>query len=183
MLHLAKISRNGKEFNLIASGALAFKVFNKILKDPVFLTCDISVTSMLHTSIEDGQPKAKLFDGKKLFYVIISDLDKISNEALCRRIMESRQQESYAVCDVISMSYNERYYKALKRLRNSFDEMVELNKIALTQNRSLSYSDHQNYMITDFALMHARMMFHIATSEFVKTSKSTEKATNFMEVG
>lgn len=183
MLHFAKISRNGKEFNLLASGALAFKVFNKILKDPAFLSCDISVTSMLHTSLEDGQPKTALFQGKRLFYVIISDLDKISNEALCRRILEARHQQSYAVCDVISMSYNERYYKSLKRLRNSFDEMVELNKIALVQNKSLSYSEQQNYLITDFSLMHARMMFHIGTSDFVKISKAAEYAARLQEVG
>jgi hypothetical protein len=183
MLHFAKISRNGKEFNLIASGALAFKVFNKVLKDPAFFPSDITVTSMLHTSIEDGQPKATLFQGKKLFYVIISDLDKISNETLCHRILEARQQQSYAVCDVISMSYNERYYKALKRLRNSFDEMVELNKISPSQNRSQNYSDHQNYMITDFAMMHARIMFNIGTSEFVKTPKAAEKAAKFQEAG
>lgn len=183
MLHFAKISRNAKELNLIASGALAFKVFNKILKDPAFLSCDISVTSMLHTSIEDGQPKAILFQGKKLFYVIISDLDKVSNETLCRRITDAREQQGYAVCDVISMSYNERYYKALKRLRNSFDEMVELNKITLAQNRSQSYSDQQNFMITDFAMMHARMMLHIGTSEFATTSKAAEKAAKFQQVG
>ncbi len=183
MLHFAKISRNGKEFNLIASGALAFKVFNKILRDPIFLASDISVTSMLHTSIEDGQPKATLFQGKKLFYVLISDLGKISNETLCRRILDAREQQSYAVCDVISMSYNERYYKSLKRLRNSFDEMVELNKITLTQNRSQSYSDHQNYLITDFAMMHARIMFNIGTSDFVKSTKAADKAAKFQQVG
>lgn len=183
MLHFAKISRNGKEFNLIASGALAFKVFNKILKDPAFLPFEVSVTSMLHTSIEDGQPKATLFEGKKLFYVIVSDLDKISNETLCHRIMEARQQQSYAVCDVVSMSYNERYYKALKRLRNSFDEMVELNRITMAQNRSASYSDQQNYLITEFALMHARMMFHAGTSDFVKTTKAAEKSAKFQEIG
>jgi hypothetical protein len=183
MLHFAKISRNGKEFNLIASGALAFKVFNKILRDPVFSASEISVTSMLHTSIEDGQPKAVLFKGKKLFYVIISDLDKVSNETLCRRITDAREQQSYAVCDVISMSYNERYYKALKRLRNSFDEMVELNKITMTQNRSQSYSDQQNFMINDFAMMHARMMFNIGTSEFTKTSKADEKIAKFQQIG
>ena len=37
MLHFTKISTQGKDFNLIASGALAFKIHNKILKDVAFV--------------------------------------------------------------------------------------------------------------------------------------------------
>src|SRR5690606_1275488 len=141
MLHISKICRNGKEFNLIASGALAFKVYNKILKEPIFENLKIKSYSLLC----DALPNSPLFnsdpDVQSVYFAIISDLDRETNNALCLKMGEERLRNGYAVCEVIAMYYNERYFRAVKQLRNSFDELVELNKPSVNQSRALVYSE------------------------------------------
>jgi hypothetical protein len=166
MLHISKISKNGKEFNLIACGALAFKLYNKILKEPVFEKQKIKSYSILCDMI-DNSPIFNAEAGvKKVYFAIVSDLDKDANNALCVKMAAEREHNSYAVCEVIAMNYNERYFRAVKQMRSSFDELFELNKPGFNQNKSLHYTEQQNCLITEYSLMLAKIMYHTTLEDF-----------------
>jgi hypothetical protein len=166
MLHISKISKNGKEFNLIASGALAFKLYNKILKEPIFENHRIKSYGIL-CDMMDGSPA---FDSdpdvKKVYLANETDLDKDVNNALCLKMLTEREQNSYAVCEVIAMNYNERYFRAVKQMRGSFDELFELNKPFFAQNKTLHYTEQQNCLITEYSLMIAKMLYHTTLDDF-----------------
>ena len=166
MLHVSKITRNGKEFNLIASGALAFKMYNKILKEPVFENQKIRNYSILC----DGLATSPLFkpdpEVKSVYFAIVSDLDKESNNALCLKMAEQRLNNGYAVCEVIAMYYNERYYRAVKKMRASFDELIELNKPGVNSSRPLHYTDQQNCLLSEYSVMFAKILYHISLEDF-----------------
>ena len=87
MLHFSKISSQGKDFNLIASGALAFKIHNKILKDESFLQ-----GSKIHRNMLLGSAPARAVNANRhnVFYVILSDLDKMNIESLCSMLAHQR---------------------------------------------------------------------------------------------
>ena len=166
MLHISKITRHGKEFNLIASGALAFKVYNKILKEPVFENLKIKSYSVLC----DGIATSPVFQSdpeiNSVYFAIVSDLDKETNNALCLKMAQERLQNGYAVCEVIAMYYNERYFRAVKQLRNSFDELFELNRPSVNQSKTLLYSDQQNCLLTDYSITLAKILYHITLEDF-----------------
>lgn len=163
MLHFSKISTKGKDFNLIASGALAFKVHNKILKDETFQQgVKISRNMLL------GSAPAKAMNAglRNVFYVILSDVDRTNVEALCQLISQERKKGSYAVCQVIPLYYNEPSFKALKMLRQNFDEVIELNKFNLGSSKALMSAEQQHCLITDYSLSMARIMFHVCVNDF-----------------
>ncbi|TPE45925.1 hypothetical protein [Pontibacter mangrovi] len=163
MLHFSKISTKGKDFNLIASGALAFKIHNKILKDETFhKDAKISRNMLL-----GGAPaKAINANRRNVFFVILSDVDRTNVQALCKLIDEERAKGSYAVCEVIPLYYNDLSFKALKNLRQSFDEVIELNKFNLGSSKALMSAEQQRCLITDYSLSMARIMYHVCVKDF-----------------
>ncbi|OKL41489.1 hypothetical protein [Pontibacter flavimaris] len=167
MLHFSKISTKGKDFNLIASGALAFKIHNKILKDETFHKgAKISRNMLL-----GGVPaKALNTDRRNVFYVILSDVDRTNVEQLCELIAQERRKGSYAVCQVIPLYYNEPSFKALKTLRQNFDEVIELNKFNLGSSKVLMSSEQQRCLITDYSLSMARIMYHVCVKDFASVA-------------
>ncbi|RAU83132.1 hypothetical protein [Pontibacter arcticus] len=172
MLHFSKISSQGKDFNLIASGALAFKIHNKILKDESFIANAKISRNMLLGSTAIKPAGAQ----KKVFFVIISDLDKLNTEALCKMISKERANGSYAVCQVIPMYYNEPSFKALKMLRQNFDEVIELNKLTLGGGKALVSTEQQHCMITEYSISMARIMYHVCVKDFVSApARKVEK--------
>src|SRR6478735_7542951 len=166
MLHISKIVRNGKEFNLIASGALAFKVYNKILKEPVFENLKIKSYSILCDAIATSSVFKSDPGVNSVYFAIVSDLDKETNNALCLKMGQERLQKGYAVCEVIAMYYNERYFRAVKQLRNSFDELFELNRPSVNQSRALLYSEQQNCLLTDYSITLAKILYHTSLEDF-----------------
>ncbi|PRY11993.1 hypothetical protein CLV24_109118 [Pontibacter ummariensis] len=158
MLHFSKISTNGKDFNIVASGALAFKIHNKILKDEAFQQGAKVNRNML---LGSAPAKALNKNGRNVFYVILSDLDKMNIEALCHTIAQERTRGSYAVCQVIPAYYNEPSFKALKLLRQNFDEVIELNKFNIGTSKALMSAEQQQCLITDYSLSMARIMYHV----------------------
>ncbi|WP_439883080.1 hypothetical protein ACSX1A_07895 [Pontibacter sp. MBLB2868] len=173
MLHFSKISTQGKDFNLIASGALAFKIHNKILKDESFLQGTKIKRNMLL-----GSPAAKTAnpDQKKVFFVVISDLDRTNVESLCQMIKKERANGSYAVCQVIPMYYNEPSFKALKMLRQNFDEVMELSKFNLGSSKALMSAEQQHCVITDYSVSMARIMYHVCVNDFASKNTPEVKA-------
>lgn len=177
MLHFSKISTQGKEFSLIASGALAFKIHNKILKDEAFIEGTQVSRNMLVGNFS-GITRSKESAKGNVYYVIISDLDKVNTESLCRVIAQERAKGSYAVCQVIPVYYNEPSFKALKMLRQNFDEVIELSKFNLGGSKALANAEQQNCLITDYSLSMARIMFHVcAKSPNVSAKKVEAKET------
>ena len=166
MLHLTRITRNGKEFNLIASGALAFKMYTKILKDPVFENQKSRSYSILCDSIASSPLLKPDPEVSSVYFAIVSDLDKESNNALCLKMAEGRLNNGYAVCEVIAMYYNERYYRAVKKMRASFDELIELNKPGVNHSRPLHYTEQQNCLLTDYSIMFAKILYHTTLEDF-----------------
>ena len=172
MLHFSKISSKGKDFNLIASGALAFKIHNKILKDETFMKGTKVSRNLLQSN---AVLKAENNDQKKVFFVIISDLDKMNAASLCNMIAKERAKGSFAVCQVIPMFYNEPSFKALKMLRQNFDEVIELNKLTLGGGKALISTEQQNCIITDYSISMARIMRNVCVSDHVVKEKEEKK--------
>ncbi|MEJ8801822.1 hypothetical protein [Pontibacter sp. H249] len=172
MLHFSKISTQGKEFNLIASGALAFKIHNKILKDESFHQGTKITRNML---LGSAPARSASSEQKKVFFVIISDLDKMNIESLCKTIQAERAKGSYAVCQVIPMYYNEPSFKALKMLRQNFDEVMELSKFNLGNSKALVSPEQQHCIITDYSVSMARIMYHVCVKDFATASKPEVK--------
>jgi hypothetical protein len=174
MLHFSKIStQQGKDFNLIASGALAFKIQNKILKDETFLQGTKVTRNLLPPNGQSTRNTS--LSQSKVFYVIISDLDKVNTEALCKMISRERANGSYAVCQVIPMYYNEPSFKALKMLRQNFDEVVELNKFNLGSSTALMNAEQQHCVITDYSISMARIMYHVCIKDFANSKSAEDK--------
>lgn len=163
MLHFSKISSKGKDFNLIASGALAFKIHNKILKDETFLHGSKIYRNML---LGSAPARAVNADRRNVFYVILSDLDRTNIESLCETIAKERAKGSYAVCQVIPAYFNEPSFKALKILRQNFDEVIELSKFNLGNSKMLISAEQQQCLITDYSLSMARIMYHVCVKDF-----------------
>jgi len=172
MLHFTKISTQGKDFNLIASGALAFKIHNKILKDDAFMHSTSVSRNMLVGSVPARKAAS---DKKSVFFVIISDLDKVNTESLCQMIKEQRAKGSYAVCQVIPMYYNEPSFKALKMLRQNFDEVLELSKLNLGGSKVLIGMEQQHCLMTDYVLSMARIMFHVCANTAIPAKTAEER--------
>ncbi len=107
---------------------------------------------------------------KKVFFVIISDLDKINTASLCRMISKERANGGYAVCQIIPMLYNEPSFRALKMLRQSFDEVLELGKFTINTSKVLVNTEQQNCIITDFSLSMARIMYQICVKDFTSAA-------------
>ncbi len=172
MLHFSKISTKGKDFNLLASGALAFKIHNKILKDEVFQK-GISISRNMLV----GSAPARIATAgqKSVFFVMISDLDKLKIESLCEMIAKERAKGSYAICQVLPLNYNEPGYKALRMLRQNFDEVLELSKFNLGGSKTLVGSEQQ-CVITDYLLSMARIMFHVCAHTVIPSQKPQEPA-------
>ena len=173
MLHFTKISTQGKDFNLIASGALAFKIHNKILKDDAFVHSSSVSRNMLVGSVPAR--KAATSDKKSVFFVIISDLDKVNTESLCQMIREERAKGSYAVCQVIPMYYNEPSFKALKMLRQNFDEVLELSKFNLGGSKALNGLEQQHCIMSDYVASMARIMFHVCANSTIPAKTAEER--------
>lgn len=171
MLHFSKISTKGKDFNMIASGALAFKIHNKILKDDTFQNGTKITRNMLLGSVPARNLNA---DRRNVFYVILSDVDRTNIEALCDMIAQERKKGSYAVCQVIPVYYNEPSFKALKMLRHNFDEVIELNKFNLGSSKALMSAEQQHCLITDYSLSMARIMYHVCVKDFVTLKQETK---------
>ncbi|RIJ41709.1 hypothetical protein [Pontibacter oryzae] len=171
MLHFSKISTKGKDFNMIASGALAFKIHNKILKDETFQNGAKITRNMLLGSVPARNLNA---DRRNVFYVILSDVDRTNIEALCEMIAQERKKGSYAVCQVIPVYYNEPSFKALKMLRHNFDEVIELNKFNLGSSKALMSAEQQHCLITDYSLSMARIMYHVCVKDFVPLKQETK---------
>ncbi|TXK29671.1 hypothetical protein FVR03_20415 [Pontibacter qinzhouensis] len=169
MLHFSKISSKGKDFNIIASGALAFKIHNKILKDECFEQ-DTSISR--HMLLGNSSMPASTPGQKKIFFVIISDLDKINTASLCRMIAKERANGGYAVCQIIPMLYNEPSFRALKMLRQSFDEVLELGKFTINTSKVLVNTEQQNCIITDYSLSMARIMYQVCLKDFSSAAAS-----------
>ncbi|MFT2007650.1 hypothetical protein ACMA1I_03175 [Pontibacter sp. 13R65] len=169
MLHFSKISFKGKDFNIIASGALAFKIHNKILKEDCFQQ-DTQISR--HMLLGNSSMPASTPGQKKIFYVIISDLDKINTASLCRMIAKERANGGYAVCQIIPMLYNEPSFRALKMLRQTFDEVLELSKFNINTSKALINTEQQNCIITDYSLSMARIMYQVCVKDF--SSAATE---------
>ncbi|MEJ8756707.1 hypothetical protein WG947_06860 [Pontibacter sp. H259] len=172
MLHFTKISTQGKDFNLIASGALAFKIHNKILKDDAFMHSTSVSRNMLVGSVPARKATS---DKKSVFFVIISDLDKVNTESLCQMIKEQRAKGSYAVCQVIPMYYNEPSFKALKMLRQNFDEVLELSKLNLGGSKVLIGMEQQHCLMTDYVVSMARIMFHVCANTAIPAKTAEER--------
>ena len=162
MLHFSKISTQGKDFNLIASGALAFKIHNKILKDDCFQRGTKISRNML---LGSAPARSANTDKKKVFFVIISDVDRMNIESLCQMIRDEKAKGSYAVCQVIPLYYNEPSFKALKMLRQTFDEVMELSKFNLGNSKALITPEQQHCIITDYSLAMARIMYHVCVHD------------------
>ncbi|MCC9137406.1 hypothetical protein ACFSKU_08445 [Pontibacter silvestris] len=178
MLHFSKITTQGKDFNLIASGALAFKIHNKILKDETFLQgTKISRNMLLGSVPARGATDS---DQQKVFFVIISDLDKLNTESLCKMIAKERAKGSYAVCQVIPVYYNEPSFKAIKMLRQNFDEVVELNKLTLGASKALISSEQQTCIITDYSISMARIIYHVCVKDFAPSKETGTKKGNLV---
>ncbi|HEY4651861.1 MAG TPA: hypothetical protein VIG72_10630 [Pontibacter sp.] len=172
MLHFTKITTQGRDFNLIASGALAFKIHNRILKDEAFT----AGTSINRNMLIGSVPARKATSGNKsVFFVIISDLDKVNTEALCQVIARERAKGSYAVCQVIPMYYNEPSFKALKMLRQNFDEVLELSKMNLGGGKVLMGMEQQHCLMSDYLLSMARIMFHVCASTTIPAKTVEER--------
>lgn len=172
MLHFSKISSKGKDFNLIASGALAFKIHNKILKDESFAHGNkVSRNMLLGSKIA----RAGSTTQKKIFLVIISDLNRTNVESLCQTIAEERAKGSYAVCQVIPMYFSEPSFKALRLLRQNFDEVMELSKFNVGDTKALAYAEQQQCLIMDYSLSMARIMYHVCINDFTSNQNKTEQ--------
>lgn len=172
MLHFTKIATQGKDFNLIASGALAFKIHNKILKDDAFITGTSISRNMLVGSVPARKAAS---DRKTVFFVIISDLDKMNTESLCQMIATERAKGSYAVCQVIPMYYNEPSFKALKMLRQNFDEVLELSKFNLGGSKVLIGLEQQHCVMSDYVASMARIMFHVCANSHIPARTAEER--------
>lgn len=172
MLHFSKISTKGKDFNLLASGALAFKIHNKILKDEAIQQ---SISISRNMLVGSAPARVATSGQKSVFFVIISDLDKVKIESLCEMIAQERAKGSYAVCQVIPLYYNEPCFKALKMLRQNFDEVLELSKFNLGGSKVLIGGDQQCVM-TDYLLSMARIMFHVCANTVVPNKMPQEPA-------
>lgn len=172
MLHFSKITAKSKDFHLIASGALAFKIHNKILKDEDFIKGAKVSRSLLQSN---AVIKASDSSDKKVFFVIISDLDKMNAANLCNMIAKERARGSYAVCQVIPMYYNEPSFKALKMLRQNFDEVIELNKLTLGGGKALVSNEQQHCIITEYSISMAKIMRNVCVGEHVVKEKEEKK--------
>lgn len=171
MLHFSKISTHGNEFNLIASGALAFKIHNKILKDEAFLQgAPIKWNALLGSTAE----RQTAVQQKKIFFVIISDLDKLKVESLCRMISKERASGGYAVCQVMPMFQTEPFYKSLKLLRQNFDEVIELNRILFSGSSTHMNAEQQQCIVTDHSVSMARIMFHASAGSLQSSRQMQE---------
>ncbi|ARS35013.1 hypothetical protein [Pontibacter actiniarum] len=172
MLHFSKISTKGKDFNLIASGALAFKIHNKILKDETFHQKGAKINrNMLLGSVPARTLTA---DRRNVFYVILSDVDRTNIDALCEMIAQERKKGSYAVCQVIPVYFNELSFKAMKVLRQNFDEVIELNKFNLGSSKALMSAEQQHCLITDYSLSMARIMYHVCVKDFAPLAQEAK---------
>ncbi|WP_114781556.1 hypothetical protein [Botryobacter ruber] len=167
MLHFSKITTPGKDFNLIASGALAYKIHNKILKDEEFRQYATIARNMHYASTSPA--------GNNIFFVIISDLDKINTESLCHMIAKERQKGGYAVCEVIPMLYNEVSFKALTLLQQTFNEVLELGKFNLGSSKALINAEQQNCVITDYSLSMVRLIYNLCLTNTTASTRKTEK--------
>jgi DNA-directed RNA polymerase subunit H (RpoH/RPB5) len=172
MLHFSKITAKSKDFHLIASGALAFKIHNKILKDEDFMKGAKVSRNLLPSN---AVIKSEGGDQKKVFFVVISDLDKMNATNLCNMIAKERAKGSYAVCQVIPMYYNEPSFKALKMLRQNFDEVIELNKLTLGGGKALVSTEQQHCIITDYSITMARIVRNICVNDHVVKEKEEKK--------
>ncbi len=171
MLHFSKISAHGNEFNLIASGALAFKIHNKILKDDAFQQgAPIKWNALLGSTAE----RQAAVQQKKIFFVVISDLDKLKVESLCRMISQERASGGYAVCEVIPMFHTEPFYKSLKLLRQNFDEVIELNKILHVNSSAHISAEQQQCIVSDYSVSMARIMFNTSVGS-LKSSRQVQE--------
>ncbi|MBX0332108.1 hypothetical protein K3G39_02545 [Pontibacter sp. HSC-14F20] len=171
MLHFSKITTKSKDFHLIASGALAFKVHNKILKDEDFMKGAKVSRNLLPNNAAIKSDKSEA----RVFFVIISDLDKMDASSLCNMIAKERAKGSYAVCQVIPMYYNEPSFKALKMLRQNFDEVIELNKLTLGGGKALMSTEQQHCIITDYSISMARIMRNVCVKEHAPAKEKEEK--------
>lgn len=172
MLHFSKITAKSKDFHLIASGALAFKIHNKILKDEDFMKGSKVSRNLLQSN---AVIKSDNSDQKKVFFVIISDLDKMNAASLCNMIAKERAKGSYAVCQVIPMYYNEPSFKALKMLRQNFDEVIELNKLTLGGGKALMSTEQQHCIITDYSITMARIVRNVCVKDHAPVEKEEKK--------
>ena len=172
MLHFSKITAKSKDFHLIASGALAFKIHNKILKDEDFMKGSKVSRNLLPSN---AVIKSEGGDQKKVLFVIISDLDKMNAAHLCNMIAKERAKGSYAVCQVIPMYYNEPSFKALKMLRQNFDEVIELNKLTLGGGKALVSTEQQHCIITDYSITMARIVRNVCVNDHVVKEKEEKK--------
>jgi hypothetical protein len=172
MLHFSKISSKGKDFNLIASGALAFKIHNKILKDETFTKGTRISRNMLFGSVP---AKAMTAGRRNVFFVILSDVDRTKVEDLCRLIEQERKKGSYAVCQVIPVYYNEPSFKALRILRQTFDEVIELNKFNMGGSRAALSAEQQHCLFIDYSLSMARIIYHVCVNDFALPTHEQHK--------
>ncbi|SIT79666.1 hypothetical protein [Pontibacter indicus] len=171
MLHFSKITAKSKDFHLIASGALAFKIHNKILKDEDFMKGAKVSRNLLPNNAVIKSDKSEA----KVFFVIISDLDKMNASNLCNMIAKERAKGSYAVCQVIPMYYNEPSFKALKMLRQNFDEVIELNKLTLGGGKALMSTEQQHCIITDYSISMARIVRNVCVNDHAQVKEKEEK--------
>ncbi|MHC2991859.1 hypothetical protein OB13_09765, partial [Pontibacter sp. HJ8] len=79
------------------------------------------------------------------------------------------------VCQVIPMFYNEPSFKALKMLRQNFDEVIELNKLTLGGGRALMSTEQQHCIITEYSISMARVMRHVCVNDHVAKEKEVKK--------
>ncbi|AKQ45661.1 hypothetical protein TH63_08360 [Rufibacter radiotolerans] len=178
MIHFTTISKNQREFNLIAIGSLAFKMYSRFLMDRTVQNCTqntLNVVSVTRLPVLDPH--------KNNFYVaLISDLDAPELYPLCDYLMKARINFGYTVGEVMALNDSPTYLKRIHKLKNSFDVLVELENFLVVDSRELNKQEKHAFLSTNFTLQLLCMLKQVCQTEFsvaAKTTTSTAQTFHF----
>lgn len=171
MFHFTSISKNDREVHLIAYGSQAFKAYSQILRDKMVQGCHLKTMpfSASNSFVDDFSHK------KQLFLALISDLEPGNVGRLCRYIMEARLRYSYVIGEVMALDDDPNYDRSVTRLKNSFDELIELNDFLVVDSAELHPIEKQTFLSCKLTKQLARIVVTLGHSEFGMT-ESLRKA-------
>jgi hypothetical protein len=172
MIHFTTISRNQREFNLIAIGSLAFKMYSRFLLDRTVQNCTQTTLNVVSVS-----RLPQLNPHKNNFYVaLISDLDAPEIYPICDYLMRARINFGYTVGEVMALNDSPSYIKRIHKLRNSFDVLVELENFLVVDSKEMSVQEKHAFLSTNFTLQLLNMLKQICQTEFASVPKPTSTA-------
>ncbi|GAB2537717.1 hypothetical protein [Rufibacter soli] len=169
MIHFTTISRNQRDFNLIAIGSLAFKMYSRFLLDRSVQNCTqttLNVVSVSKLPVQDPH--------KNNFYIaLISDLDTPDLYPLCDYLMKARINFGYTVGEVMALNDSPTYLKRIHKLRNSFDVLVELENFLVVDGKDLTNQEKHAFLSTNFTLQLLCMLKQVCQTEFSTGPKTS----------